>query len=149
MQQIGPKDEKEAEALWKWLLAENTLFHSRMTVFLATQALLFAGVAGIYKADNSSKLLLFVIALVGLAMAFLWTLAMQRQTAGTINPIKSVLMAFGEKQPEGTFSREYYRIARSRAQSILPGLDLLVGLFVPLIFMIAWCAVAIFAFCHN
>jgi hypothetical protein len=131
------KNSESALEVWKWALHEDTLFHSRSIIFIAIQALLFAGLNVTYE-DTVALKYVFIIA--GVCTSFLWFVAMQRQE-NTINQIKEKLRAYGNDHQD-SFLCVYSEIARSRITNFLPSLNQLIGLILPSGFLLAWIAVS-------
>ncbi len=131
-------DDECAREAWKWALHEDTLFQTRSLIFVALQALLFAGIEATYEKILALR---YIFVVVGLYVASIWLVAMHRQYSGTLEKIKLSIRQYGEQQPPGNFFHLYYKISADRASSPLPGLNQIIGRIVPLIFILAWLGV--------
>jgi hypothetical protein len=127
--------EEDAKELWGWGLHEDGLFHHRSVLFVGLQALLFAGVNAV---SERSVFLRSILAIVGLIVAGLWLVATLRQYHGTTKKIRERLVAYGDKQPKNSFFQVYSEIASKRSKSCVPGLTVITGQIIPIVFILAW-----------
>jgi hypothetical protein len=132
---IKEEDDETALEIWKWALHEDLLFQSRSLLFVAIQALLFAGLGVTYEKTVALK---YVFILAGTTISVLWLFAMKRQYLHTINEIKTCLCDYGEDRTD--FFGIYSKIAAKRAGKCLPGLNQIIGGVLPCLFLVIWIA---------